>query len=208
MGIQYYAFALFVAGLICVIAIICKVLFADVRRLKKLLDERESEVLRLYNTVETLMEEFTDQVKITTAEIKEHEYRATSNIAAFHLPPELEEKQKALEKLPRTTPLDATRIRVAGEAIERAERVIKSDTIIPASAQDKKETGAVFQSFFDETIESTPPPPQSKEDKKATIQTKTEMILAMSEEGKTDVEIASELGITRNEVLLVVGLKK
>jgi len=208
MGIEYYAFALFVAGLICVIAIICKVLFSNVRQQKKLLDERETQLLQLFSSVENLLEEFNDQVKITTVELREYEYRATSSIAAFNLPPELEEKQKTPEKLPRTAPFDANRIRVAGEVLERAERIIKSDAIIPPSQQEKEENGPVFQKFFDETAESTPPLPPTATEKKASIQTKTAMILALSEEGKTDVEIASELGITRNEVLLVVGLKK
>jgi len=208
MGLEYYAFALFVAGLICVIAIICKVLFSNVKRQKKLLDERESQILQLYNSVETLMEEFNDQIKITTAELKEQEYRATSHIQAFNLPPALEEKEQVLEKLPRTLPLDANRIRVAGEVLERAERIVKNDTIIPMPQPEKEENGAIFQKFFDETAESTPPPPPSREEKKATVKTRTAMILELAKEGRTDVEIASELGITRNEVLLVVGLKK
>jgi len=208
MGIEYYAFALFVAGLICVIAILCKVLFANVKRQKKLLDERESQILKLYNSAETLMEEFNDQIKITTAELKEQEYRATSHISAFNLPPALEEKEQVLEKLPRTMPFDANRIRVAGEVIERAERIIKNDTIIPMPQPEKEENGAVFQKFFDDTAESTPPLPPTPAERKATIKTRTDMILELSNEGKSDIEIASELGITRNEVLLVVGLRK
>jgi len=208
MGIEYYAFALFVAGLVCVIAILCKVLFSNVRRQKKLLDERESQILQLYNSVETLMEEFNDQIKITTAELKEQEYRATAHISAFNLPPALEEKEKVMEKVPRTLPLNANKIKVASEVIERAERIIKSDTIIPPAPAEKEENGPVFQKFFDETAESTPPPPPSHEERQATVKTRTDMILELANEGKSDVEIASELGITRNEVLLVVGLRK
>ena len=213
MEIGYYAFALFIAGLICVIAIICKVLFGNVRRQKKLLDEQESRILLLYTSVETLMEEFNEQMKLTTAELKAQEYRATSHIPAFELPPELEKKEQILEKLPRTLPLDATRIRVAGEVLDRAERIVKSDEIVkpPPSvggSAGREEGGAVFQSFFDDTMESTPPPPPSQEEKRAIVQTRTDAILALAEEGKTDIEIASELGITRNEVLLVVGLRK
>jgi len=208
MGIEYYAFALFVAGLICVIAVICKVLFGNVKRQKKLLDERESQILQLYTSVETLMEEFNEQVKLTTNELKEHEYRATSHISAFDLPPSLEKKEQVIEKLPRTLPLNADRIRVAGEVIERAERIIKSDTIISPAPQEKDEGGAVFQKFFDETIETTPPPPPTAEEQKQNVKTRTESILELAAEGKTDIEIASELGITRNEVLLVIGLRK
>ena len=207
MGIEYYAFALFIAGLICVIAIICKVLFGNIRRQKKLLDERESQILQLYTSVETLMEEFNEQVKLTTSELKEHEYRATSHISAFDLPPELEKKEQVLEKLPRSLPFDANRIRVAGEVLERAERIVKSDNIVQPASQ-AKDDGAVFQKFFDDTIEATPPPPPSAEEKAQTVKTRTEAILELAEEGKSDVEIASELGITRNEVLLVIGLRK
>ena len=214
MGIEYYAFALFVAGLICVIAIICKVLFSNVKRQQKMLDERESQILQLYTSVETLMEEFSDQIRITTDELKEQEYRATAQMTAFELPPELEKKEQILDKLPRTLPFDANRIRVAGEVLERAERIIKSETIINPSgnqagnpaAPEKEENGPVFQKFFDETAEATPPAQPAP--KAQTVQTRGEAILALAEEGKSDIEIASELGITRNEVLLVIGLKK
>jgi len=215
MGIEYYAFALFVAGLICVIVIICKVLFSNVRRQKKLLDERESQILLLYTSVETLMEEFNEQIKLTTNELKAHEYRATSRTPAFELPPELEKKEQVFEKLPRSLPFDANRIKVAGEVLERAERIVKSDSIIsPASGASgtdsahRSEGAPVFQKFFEDTIESTPPPPPTVEEKKKTVKTRTDMIIALASEGKTDVEIASELGITRNEVLLVIGLRK
>jgi len=240
LGIEYYVFALFIAALICLIAIICKVLFANVKRQKKLLDEQESKILQLYTSVETMMEEFNEQVKMTTNELKDLEYRANTqaaqvvqvsqaaqekaaqaahaalaahmtNITAFDLPPELEKKEQVIEKLPRTLSYDPNRIRAAGEALEHASRVIKSDAVTsslpqPSTAAAPKENDApVFQKFFDDTAESTPPPPEIRTSR---VQTRTDAILALSSEGKTDIEIASELGITRNEVLLVVGLKK
>jgi len=216
MGLEYYAFALFVAGLICVIVIICKVLFANVKAQKKMLDERESQILQLYTSVETLMEEFNDQLKITTDELKQQEYRATAHMSAFDLPPELEHKEQVLEKLeqlekvPRSLPFDANRIRVAGEVLERAERIIKNDTIIspngtqpsaPAVAERQEHT-AVFQKFFDDTVEANPSPAEM-----SNAQTRSNAILALANKGKTDAEIAGELGITRNEVQLVIGLK-
>jgi len=209
MGLEYYAFALFIAGLVCVVAIVFKVLFSNVKRQQKLLDERESQILQLYTSVETLMEEFNDQMKVTTDELKAYEFRATSQIAAFDLPPELEQKEhvQVIEKLPRTQPFDANRIRVAGEVLERANRIIKSDTIIDNSngSASKDEGSSVFQKFFDDTAESLPPEAIGNT---RSVQTRTDVILALADEGKSDVEIASELGITRNEVLLVVGLKR
>jgi len=226
IGIEYYAFALFVAGLICIIAIICKVLFSNIKRQQKLLDERESQILQLYTTVETIMEEFNDQVKATLGELKEHEYRAASRTAAFELPPQLEKKEQALEKLPRTLPLDANRIRVAGEVLERAERIIKNEVIAPpvtgsannsfttaapaaaaaftpASPPVKEDTGAVFQKFFDDSAEALPPETAIEA---SSMQKRSEAIIQLAKDGKSDVEIASTLGITRNEVQLVKGL--
>jgi len=229
MSIEYYIFALFIAALVCVIAVICKFLFSNVKRQMKLLDERETKLLQLYTSIETLSEEFNEQVKMTTNELKDLEYRANTQVqqvqkiqqtqqalqaqqvshtvdtTAFDLPPELEKKEQLLEKLPRTLPFDANRIRVAGEVLERAERIIKSENIPPPPPQEKENPGAVFQKFFDDTAESTPVPPAIRASR---AQTRTEAILELASEGKTDVEIASALGITRNEVLLVIGLKK
>ena len=213
MSIEYYAFALFIAGLVCFVAVICKVLFSDVKRQRKLLDERETQILQLYTRIETIMEEFDDQVKAVMTELKEYEYRATKNITAFDLPPELEKKEQVLEKLPRTVPFEANRIKVAGEVLERAERIIKNDAVIgnsvdvtvDAGPHEKENSGAVFQKFFDETAEATPPPAATKT---TNAQTRSEAILSLADEGKNDVEIASELGITRNEVQLVIGLTR
>jgi len=254
MGFEYYVFALFIAALVCVIAIICKVLFSNVKRQRKLLDEKESQILQLYTSVETLMEEFNEQMKMTTGELKELEDRTSaqalqvqqaqqvnleqqqqlaqqvqqaqqmqqvqqtqqqpsssmSHMSAFELPPEHEKKEKTFERLPRTLPFDANKIRVAGEVLDRAGRIIKSENIpqpdpVVTEQKEKEATGAVFQKFFDDTADSTPLQPSIRASR---TQTRTEKILTLSAEGKSDIEIASELGITRNEVLLVVGLKK
>ncbi|MDR2590799.1 MAG: hypothetical protein LBC71_07430 [Oscillospiraceae bacterium] len=227
MGIEYYAFALFIAILICVIAIIFKILFADVKRQRKLLDEKESQILQLYTSVETLMEEFTDQAKATVEELrlKEHEYRAISIPVAFDLPPALEEKEQILERVPRSVPYKANQIRAVGEVIERAERYMTTETppIMPTSTptpplpaikppvqatpttpepQMKK---AVFQKFFDDSMDAPPPPPLADI---STAQGRNDAILSLAATGKDDIEIASELGITRNEVQLVRGLAR
>ena len=201
MGIEYYAFALFVSGLICLIAILCKVLFTDLRRQHKLLDEKETKLLQLYRTVESIMEEFADQVKATMEELKEYESRSAKRALMVALPPETVKKEQPAEKPSRSVTVDSTRIRAASEVLERAERIIKSDTLKP---QPSSNNGAVFQMFFDES-EAELQESEAETNKK---QTRNESILAMAAEGKTDAQIASELGITRNEVKLVIGLKK
>jgi len=205
MGIEYYAFALFVSGLICLIAILCKVLFSDIKRQTKLLDEKETKLLQLYRTVENIMEEFADQVKATTEELKEHENRLAKRDLAVVPPPEPVKKDVYGTTQSRSVTVDSSRIRAASEVLERAERIIKGDTLKPPanSVKNGGNSGAVFQKFFDESANEQPEPPAE-----AVRMTKKETILALAADGKTDAQIASELGITRNEVKLVIGLKK
>jgi len=151
MRIEYYAFASFLTGLICLIAIICKVLFANIKQQYKLLDEKETKVLKLYQAVESIMEEFSDQVQAATEEIR-------------------------------------------GFGAKRE----------PALLTIKNDSGSVFQRVFEEA--AMQPPPTCVEAPKK--QTRNEAILALAEEGKTDAQIASELGITQNEVRLIYSLTR
>jgi len=192
MGIGHYAFAVFVAALVCVVVFVCKLLFANVRGQRKLLDEQETKLLQLYTSVETLMEDFNDQVKLTTAEFEEREYRFTSGMSVFDLPPGLEEKgQAALAKMPKRSPLDTNRARAVGDVVERAD----------------VENTADFQKFID-AADSIVSESVASEMTKPSVQSRTEAILALAAEGKSNLEIAQELGVTRNEVLLVIGLQK
>jgi hypothetical protein len=70
MGITHYCFALFIFGLVCAALVLGKHLFADVRQQRKLLDERETKLLRLYQMVEEAMEEYYDQVSEAKSEIR------------------------------------------------------------------------------------------------------------------------------------------
>jgi len=179
------------------------VLFADLRRQHKLLDEKETKLLQLYNTVESIMEEFADQVKATTEELKDFESRSAKLALSAVQPPEPAKNEKQADKLPmpRSVTVDSSRLRAASEVLERAERIIKSDTLKPPVNSNN---GAVFQMFFDETEAKQSISAAEAKSKK----TRNEEILAMAAEGKTDVQIASILGITRNEVKLVIGLTK
>jgi len=201
VGIEFYAFALFIAGLICLIAILCKVLFADLRRQHKLLDEKETKLLQLYRNVESIMEEFSDQAKATMEELKEYENRSAKRALSAAQPPEAVKKDKQNDKPSRSVTVDSSRIRAASEVLERAERIIKSDALRPPINSNN---GAVFKMFFDETEAELSASEMEAKEKK----TRNEAILSLAAEGKTDAQIASELGITRNEVKLVIGLKK
>ena len=207
MGIEYYAFALFIAGLICLIAILTKVLFSNVKSRNKLLDERETKILQLYQTVESIMEDFNDQVKAAMEEIKEYELRAVKREALLAMKTEAAPepvKAEQFEKLPRAERLDPNRLKAAGDVIARAERIVKRDTLISPVPPENTDNGAVFQRLFDETAEEA-----AAEMREATSkQARKEAILTLAEEGKTDAQIAKELSITQNEVKLVIGLTR
>ena len=208
MGIEYYAFALFVTAMICIIAILFKMLFADVRRQKKMLDEKESELLKLYRTVENLMEEFTDQVKSTTREIKIHEdkimkLRAKAQQQSVEKRIQEQAAPEMTEQLPKRMTVDSNsdRIRLAGDLIERQERVIKGNMVNPNSANTRKPE---FQQIFTEKEKEIQTIDATTNAKKK----RTDTVMALSKQGKTAAEIAKELGITQNEVRLIIELGK
>jgi len=229
MTIEYYAFALFLTGLICLIALTCKALFANVRQQNKLINEKEAKLLQLYQTIESIMEEFNDQVKAVTEEISEYENRA-----AFVAAPSIKQAAKQLDvshaldasqdnyaAASRTRRIDASRPNVtnAYKAQAKAERRAKSDAHYGPAVFTKDDESSMFRRLFDETVVQTSPtyietleqqpvtqlPPSSVETSDKI--SRSEMILALADEGKTDAQIASELGITQNEVKLVVGLR-
>lgn len=207
MGIEYYAFALFITALVCLIAIMCKVLFGNVKRKYKLLDEKEAKLLQLYQTVESIIEDFNDLVKSATDEIKEYERRATL-IAASLAPPPVEtvkNEPAQAERLVRTQRADTNKQRVANRVIAKFERADKSDDRMQKNAAlpVKNDDGTEFQRFYDETLHTNPTAADINR-----IQTRSETILALAEDGKTDAQIARELGITQNEVKLIIGINR
>ena len=233
MDIKYYAFALFIAGLICLIAILCRVLFADLRRQHKLLDEKESKLLELYRTVESVIEDFEDQSKAAMDEIREYESRAAKRAAtaaaaaAAVITPELPKPQtKAPEfKPPVMDVVESNRMRVASEVLARAERMIKNSSVVQSAvsanktpAQAKKEDSGVFQRLFDDASADTQqgyargnasgsaqtqaPSRESLSEKSS----RNDLILELAANGNSAPQIARELGITQNEVNLVIGL--
>ena len=208
MGIEYYAFALFVTVLICLIAFLFKMLFADVKRQKKMLDEKESELLKLYRTVENVIEEFTDKAKAITKEIKVHEDRMLKfelEQKANNVPIKISEPvvpQKP-NKLPRTMAVDSSvdRIKAAGEVIERAERVVKGEAA-------KVTQPVVPQPVFQRVLKETEAPKPYDDPSLTEKQRRNKKILELADSGKTTAQIAEELSISQNEVKLVIELGK
>jgi uncharacterized membrane-anchored protein YhcB (DUF1043 family) len=207
MGIEYYGFALFIAGLICLIAVLIRFLFADLRRQQKLLNEKESNLLKLYTSVETIMEEFADQARVTSDEIREFESSVVMRASSLTLPPDAVNEEQVLEKQPaaaRPVVEDGIRIKAASSMRDRAERIIIETP--KAAVKAVASNGEVFQSFFDESVTEPVAAMQPKPAAVPIKQNRNERIISLAEEGKTDAQIAAELGITQNEVKLVKDL--
>ena len=71
MGLEHYLFGFYVFVLICVILIITKCMFANVRRQRKMLDEQESKLLRAYQTLDDSTDEFYDLVAQSKNEVRQ-----------------------------------------------------------------------------------------------------------------------------------------
>jgi hypothetical protein len=211
MKLEYYFFALFIAALACLVAILCKVLFADIKRQNKMLDEKEKKLLDLYRSVENIMEEFHDQSTAALDEMREYESRAAIRMVTQAVAPQpapAPEKKETKERLPRADEVDTdstSRRKAASEALDRADKLVNNQpakkaqpTATPAGRTD----APVFQRLFDDAIDEQKPPANENEAK----QQRSEKILAMSKDGKKTAQIAKELGITQNEVKLVIEL--
>ena len=245
MRVEYYGFALFIAALICLIAVLFKLLFANARRQNKELDEREEKILQFYQTVENIIEEFNDQAKTVMDDIKDYEQRAAAHVAVMTRPPPLPTpappsppqtaaatptptvaapapvaapppmppspppvpKKREAELISQTEgrsgtkSIDPSRLKAASEAVERAEKLLNSGTVKSSVSTPGVGSGVVIQRLFDDPADEQP----STASEKQTKSTKREAILELAKEGKTEVAIARELGITQNEVKLVVG---
>ena len=98
--------------------------------------------------------------------------------------------------------VDSTRFKAANEVLERAERMVIGGKTQSSESRVRSVNGLEFQRIIDETVtEQYQPEPELSEKQK-----RTNDILAMSAEGKTVAQIAKKLGITSNEVTIVIEL--
>ena len=68
MTLEHYLFTLFIFFLLCLLVFLCSLLFSDAKKQKRLLDEKEAKLLRLYAELEVTMEDFGDTMELTKAE--------------------------------------------------------------------------------------------------------------------------------------------
>jgi hypothetical protein len=160
------------------------------------------------------MDEFNDLAKVSVDEldikfrtaperISEQEANASKRVASMLSQPEPANIER-VERLQRAEAVaEAGRMKAASDVLARAERIIKSEDLKKTAVASKKESGVVFQNLFDELVEDPVTLPVAELPSKPA---KRDSVIALYDKGKTIAQIARELGITQNEVQLIIGL--
>ncbi|MDR1117319.1 MAG: helix-turn-helix domain-containing protein [Oscillospiraceae bacterium] len=186
MGLEYYGFAFFIFVLICAVVLLCNYLFSDVKRQHKLLDEKETKLLRLYQTIEDVLDEFYDSVEESKNEMKKTMLEIES----------LKEVRKKEQIL--SSP-DAARDTAAGT--RRRQTAPPERRTAPFRETADAPPVIDFKGILSGAEEETG---KSAAESKNTHNS----ILELAEQGKARSQIAKELNITQSEVDLVIGINK
>ena len=197
MGLQVYLFATYIFVLLCLLVLLCNYLFADLKRQRKLLDEKENKLLKLYSGLESTMDEFSDTVTAARTEWDQRDARLQ----------QLAREIAAAASAPRPVPVSP---RLEAEPELPRKRAPKpapkpEEPLVP------KEEEASFQLLFEQATmdePSEPPAVPQPELRRSRGPTRHDNILALYEEGRSRTQIAQELGIAQNEVDLVIGIEK
>jgi hypothetical protein len=182
--LPYYLFAFFVFILVCLVLLLWRFLFAGLKRERIYLEQKEEELQVLLQTLRKEADDFFDLATDKAAEISDERKRVAALISGFTLPQSAENESVVLPNPEPEPAVKAAPFNEFRKAIEDA--VIKQNEppIIPKV--DASETVPVNQ---------VKPEPKSS---------KKEQILTLLDSGKDALQIAKELGITRNEVDLVI----
>lgn len=186
MGLEHYGFAFYIFILVCGVLFVYRQFFSDIRQQQKLLDEKESKLLKLYRSLEDVMEEFYDSAEQAKGE--------------------LNEKMRTFEREFKMMPTPLKRPDPAEPAARPVQpqqpAPVRREAPAPGGQPDFRQS---FQAAHEQAPAAAPPPRQ--EEASPWIGMRGE-ILRLAKEGKDRAQIAKELNITQNEVSLVLGLNK
>lgn len=174
----YYLFAFFVFILICLILLLWRFLFAGLKRKERMeLERKEEELKTLLTTLRKEADDFFDLASDKSAEISDERKRVAALVAGFALPQTAEPVRRLAE--PEFTEIKPAPFKEFQKAIDEA---------------------AKRHNAPKETEDITAPDTEPAEVKPS----RREQIIALSDSGKDLAQIAKDLGITRNEVDLVL----
>jgi hypothetical protein len=191
MGPSSYGFAFFVFLLLCVFALLCKVLFLrDKSFVRKMLDDKEKKLLTLYGSMEDMMDEFNQTALAANEEINRH-------INKMH------NAKAAIEQTPPPPPVRPAAVPPPAPAI------------VPLPVMPAAEINFGLGLTATPTVPATPaaqefnrltlPEVKIKKEQQPTRPTR---ILALHNQGMDRLHIAKELAVTLSELDLVLGLAK
>lgn len=189
MGITEYLFAFFIFILVIAAMFIYSRFFTGITTQKKLLDERETKLLRLFQNVEDMLEEFNDTMEMSQKEL-DIRFESLDRRQA-----ELIEAMNDISGMINNISKDSV--------MPMMENIInyKEPEELEKSRSDEKtaKPAGGFKSLLDTVnrVEVTLPAP---------AESRKKSILDMSRDGKTRGQIAQELSITLSEVDLILGV--
>jgi hypothetical protein len=179
--LRYYAFAFFIFVLVCVVLVLCKLLFSGSRRENKLLDDKETQLLKLFRDLEDIMSDFYDRVDESKAEMQKLDQARQPLLDALAL------SEAALAQEPeRRNPKSAA----SAPDFKQLVDTYAGDASAPPYPQNSPNAG------------NKPPNAQNA------ALPKKDRILQLHSEGKTGNQIAETLDITQSEVSMVIEMNK
>ena len=192
MGFQYYLFAFYIFLLVLVLMFLYNYYFSDIKRQKKLLDEKESKLLRLYQTLEDVLDEYYDTAATAKREISEtmNEINLKSgelfeDIATFA-------NETADRRVPMRRPVQVN-------MAPQSPPPVNVESVQTAPIQSNSEAPVIdFKAILQGSEENAQPSLRQK--------TTNQRIIELVQEGKSRAQIAQELNITQSEVDLVIGI--
>ena len=181
MEMNYYLFASYLFVLICVLVIVCKYLFADVKRQRKMLDEKEKQLLDTFRTLEDAMDDYYALVEQAKDELASKSRELENRLFLTDIEPQQ-------EQLP---DIDTVQF---SKAAKKA--VTKKPVKMPVSKPEPTdENQLAFDQLFTNAISN--------------VSVKTQLhdkVIDMTKQGRSRAEIAKTLKITQNEVELILGM--
>ena len=180
---NYYLFASYLFVLICILVIVCKYLFADVKRQRRMLDEKEKQLLDTFRTLEDAMDDYYALVEDAKDELALKSRELENRL----LLPVIEEQQEQFAENEMVQPARAPKKSAAKKPAKM--------TVAKPEPRDENQLG--FEQMFTNAV--------------ANVSAKThlhEKIIEMTKQGKSRAETAKALKITQNEVELVTGMNR
>jgi len=189
MELHYYLFASYLFVLALVLVFVCKYLFADVKRQRRMLDEKEKQLLSTFRSLEDAMDDYYALVDEAKLELEQRGRELESRLL-----------MSAVPAIP--TPVtqhgadDNIGVHIT-EPPKKAPAAKKPTKPAPLKTTPHDENQIGFEQLFSDAISN--------------ISAKTQLhekIIELSRRGLPRAEIAKLLKITQNEVELVTGMNR